>query len=75
MSIYVGNLAFDVTATEINSAVSDYGTIKSINILSDCATRGGEEDSAIAALNNVELIERGLKVNKARPKDHHQEKL
>ncbi|PZD71172.1 hypothetical protein C1752_07900 [Acaryochloris thomasi RCC1774] len=79
MSIYISNLSFKATATDINNVFSDYGTIKGIHIPQDRETgrsRGfafvemerAKEDSAIKALNGIELMERALTVNKARPK-------
>lgn len=80
MSIYVGNLSYDVTQTDLTNAFAEYGTVKKANVLMDRETqrpRGfafvdmssdAEEDAAIEALDGAEWMGRDLKVNKAKPK-------
>ncbi|EKU96785.1 hypothetical protein N836_26105 [Leptolyngbya sp. Heron Island J] len=80
MSIYVGNLSFDVTQDDLNQAFSEYGTVKSTHLPTDRETgrkRGfafvemeteAEETAAIEALDGAEWMGRNLKVNKARPR-------
>ncbi|PZD70837.1 hypothetical protein C1752_08979 [Acaryochloris thomasi RCC1774] len=80
MSIYVGNLSYDVTEPGLTGAFAEYGTVKKANVLKDRETnrpRGfafvdmstdAEEDVAIAALDGAEWMGRELKVNKAKPK-------
>ncbi|MGF1601147.1 MAG: RNA recognition motif domain-containing protein [Thermosynechococcaceae cyanobacterium] len=82
MSIYVGNLSYDVAEADLNSAFSEYGTVKKANVIMDRETnrpRGfafvemstdAEEDAAIEALDGAEWMGRDLKVNKARPKEN-----
>lgn len=82
MSIYVGNLSFDMTAAEITTVFSEYGTVTSVNIPTDRETsrpRGfafvemeanSEEEAAIAALDGAAVMKRNLKVNKAKPKEN-----
>ncbi|MGR3279730.1 RNA recognition motif domain-containing protein [Acaryochloris marina NIES-2412] len=82
MSIYVGNLSFNMTAAEITTVFSEYGTVKSINIPQDRETRNprgfafvemganSEEEAAITALDGAEVMKRKLKVNKAKPKEN-----
>jgi RNA recognition motif-containing protein len=81
MSIYVGNLSYQVTEDDLNQTFAEYGTVKRIQLPTDRETgrfRGfafvemsteAEEDAAIAALDGAEWMGRGLKVNKARPRE------
>ena len=81
MSIYVGNLSYDVTNDDLTSAFSEYGTVKSVHLPTDRETgrmRGfgfvemsseSEETAAIEALDGAEWMGRALKVNKARPRE------
>lgn len=80
MSIYVGNLSFQVTEEELNEAFSEYGAVKRIQIPTDRDTgrvRGfafvemetdTEEEEAISALDGAEWMGRQMKVNKAKPR-------
>lgn len=80
MSIYVGNLSFNMTEADVNTVFSEYGTVTRVNIPTDRETnrpRGfafvemeanSEEEAAIAALDGTEVMKRNLKVNKAKPK-------
>ncbi|MGF1604578.1 MAG: RNA recognition motif domain-containing protein [Thermosynechococcaceae cyanobacterium] len=82
MSIYVGNLSYDVAEADLNTAFAEYGTVKSVKLPSDRETgrpRGfgfvemssdSEEDAAIEALDGAEWMGRDLKVNKAKPKEN-----
>ena len=81
MSIYVGNLAYEVSQDDLTNTFSDYGTVKRVQLPSDRETgrpRGfafvematdAEEDAAIEALDGAEWMGRDLKVNKARPRE------
>ncbi|PZD71708.1 hypothetical protein C1752_05106 [Acaryochloris thomasi RCC1774] len=80
MSIYVGNLSFDMAEADISNVFSAYGTVKQVNIPTHRDTgrhRGfafvemetaSEEEAAILALNGMEVMARDLKVDKARQK-------
>ena len=80
MSIYVGNLSYDVTDADLSGAFAEYGTVKSTKLPTDRETgrpRGfgfvemgteAEETAAIEALDGAEWMGRDLKVNKAKPK-------
>ena len=80
MSIYVGNLSYDVIEEELTAVFAKYGTVRSVHIPTDRETgrfRGfgfvsmgaeAEEDAAIEALNGAEWMGRELKVNKANPR-------
>jgi RNA recognition motif-containing protein len=81
MSIYVGNLSYQVTEADLNSVFAEYGTVKRVQLPTDRETgriRGfgfvemsteAEETSAIDALNGAEWMGRELKVNKAKPRE------
>jgi RNA recognition motif-containing protein len=80
MSIYVGNLSYDVKEDDLRQVFSEYGTVKNVQLPIDRETgrvRGfafvemeaeSQEEAAINALNNAEWMGRSLKVNKAKPK-------
>ncbi len=81
MSIYVGNLSFEVTKEDLNAAFAEYGSVKQVQLPTDRETgrlRGfgfvemstdAEETAAIDALDGAEWMGRNLKVSKARPKE------
>ncbi|MGB3638125.1 MAG: RNA-binding protein [Rivularia sp. (in: cyanobacteria)] len=81
MSIYVGNLSYDVTQEELSKVFAEYGGVKSVQLPTDRETgrpRGfgfvemeseEAESSAIQALDGAEWMGRAMKVNKARPRE------
>ncbi len=81
MSIYVGNLSYEVTADDVSHIFSEYGTVKRVQLPTDRETgrlRGfgfvemsteAEETAAIEALDGAEWMGRDLKVNKAKPRE------
>jgi RNA recognition motif-containing protein len=81
MSIYVGNLSYEVTSDDLSQTFSEYGTVKRVQLPTDRETgrvRGfafvemttdAEEATAIEALDGAEWMGRDLKVNKARPRE------
>jgi RNA recognition motif-containing protein len=82
MSIYVGNLSYDVTAEDLSAVFADYGAVKRVQLPTDRETgrpRGfgfvemetdDEETAAIEALDGAEWMGRNMKVNKARPREN-----
>ena len=82
MSIYVGNLDYEVAQNDLNEVFSEYGTVKRVHIPTDRETgrvRGfafvemeseSDEDKAIEELDGATWMERILKVNKARPREN-----
>ncbi|MFB2892643.1 RNA recognition motif domain-containing protein [Aerosakkonemataceae cyanobacterium BLCC-F50] len=81
MSIYVGNLSYDVTEADLTSVFTEYGSVKRVQLPTDRETgrkRGfgfvemgadAEETAAIEALDGAEWMGRDLKVNKAKPRE------
>ncbi len=81
MSIYVGNLSFQVTQEDLSSVFAEYGTVKRVQLPTDRETgrpRGfgfvemeteAAETAAIEALDGAEWMGRALKVNKAKPRE------
>jgi len=81
MSVYVGNLSYEVTEDSLNAVFAEYGSVKRVQLPTDRQTgrmRGfgfvemgtdDEETSAIDALNGAEWMGRDLKVNKAKPRE------
>lgn len=81
MSIYVGNLSYDVTQDDLNQVFAEYGAVKRVQLPTDRETgrlRGfafvemgteAEEAAAIEALDGAEWMGRDLKVNKAKPRE------
>ncbi|WP_250122275.1 RNA-binding protein [Chroococcidiopsis sp. CCMEE 29] len=81
MSIYVGNLSFDVGQDDLKQVFLEYGAVKSVQLPTDRETgrmRGfgfvemetdAEEAAAIEALDGAEWMGRNLKVNKAKPRE------
>ncbi|HHP7229287.1 MAG TPA: RNA recognition motif domain-containing protein [Xenococcaceae cyanobacterium] len=82
MSIYVGNLSYEINQEDLNEVFAEYGTVKRVHIPTDRETgrvRGfafvemeseANEDKAIQALDGAEWMDRQLKVNKARPREN-----
>lgn len=82
MSIYVGNLSYEINQEDLSEVFAEYGTVKRVHIPTDRESgrvRGfafvemesePDEDKAIAALDGAEWMERSLKVNKARPREN-----
>ncbi|HEY9699150.1 MAG TPA: RNA-binding protein [Trichocoleus sp.] len=81
MSIYVGNLSYEVTPDDLKQVFAEYGTVGRVQLPSDRETgrpRGfafvemgteAEEQAAIDALDGAEWMGRDLKVNKAKPRE------
>lgn len=80
MSIYVGNLSYQVTQDDVKQVFEEYGKVSRVQLPVDRETgriRGfafvemeteAEEAAAIEALDGAEWMGRDLKVNKARPR-------
>jgi RNA recognition motif-containing protein len=79
-NIYVGNLSFKTTETELEGLFSQFGQVNTVNIIQDRETgrsRGfgfvemepENATAAISALDGTELDGRNLRVNVAREKE------
>jgi RNA recognition motif-containing protein len=81
MSIYVGNVSYEVKEDDLKQVFAEYGTVKSVQLPTDRETgrvRGfafvemgtdAEETAAIDALDGSDWMGRSLKVNKAKPRE------
>ena len=77
-NLYVGNLSFDITDSELTELFSQHGEVQSVNIITDRDTGRGRGfafvemsnggDDAIATLNGQEFKGRSLTVTEARPR-------
>ena len=82
MSIYVGNLSYEINREHLTKVFTGYGTVRQVHLptgrnlgllrgFAFVATETEyEEDKAIKALNKAELIKRGLNINKAKPREN-----
>ena len=81
MSIYVGNLSYDVTEADLTGVFAEYGSVKRVQLPTDRETgrplgfgfvemsSEAEETAAIEALDGAEWMGRDMKVNKAKPRE------
>ncbi|MBE9222134.1 MAG: RNA recognition motif domain-containing protein [Cyanobacterium sp.] len=81
MSIYVGNLSYDVTEEDLQTVFSDYGQVKRVYLPVDRETKrmrgfgfvemssDSEEETAIETLDGAQWMGRQMKVNKAKPRE------
>ncbi len=79
--LYVGNLSFDATETDLRDLLAQHGPVNEINVVMDrdtgrargfaFATMNTEEGAkaAITALNGKDWKGRALTVNEARPRE------
>ncbi|WP_416671846.1 RNA recognition motif domain-containing protein [Egbenema bharatensis] len=83
MSIYVGNLSYQVTQEDVEQVFAEYGTVRNVSLPVDRETgrmRGfafveleseTDETAAIEALDGAEWMGRDLRVSKARPRENN----
>jgi len=81
MSIYVGNLSYDISENDLHSVFADYGEVKRVYLPLDRETKrkrgfgfvemsnDDEEIKAIETLDGAQWMGRQIKVNKAKPRD------
>jgi RNA recognition motif-containing protein len=81
MKLYVGNLAYSVTESDLTNAFSEFGEVTEVNLITDKfsgRSKGfafvempdkSEAQEAIDALNETALKGRDIRVNEARPKE------
>ncbi len=79
--LYVGNLSYSVTSSDLEKLFSAHGTVQSAEVISDRVTNRSkgfgfvemstdeEAQAAIAALNGQQNGGRALTVNEARPRE------
>jgi len=79
--LYVGNLSYETTSSDLNTMFSKHGTVSSAEIIADRDTGQSkgfgfvqmgtdqEAQAAIAALSGQEHGGRELKVNEAKPRE------
>lgn len=79
--LYVGNLSYDVTKTDLQDAFAQHGTVQDVHVVTDRETgkaRGfafvtmetkESAEAAIQALNGSDWNGRALTVNEARPRE------
>jgi RNA recognition motif-containing protein len=78
-NLYVGNLPFSTTSSDLEQLFGQYGTVTKAQVISDRETgrsRGfgfvemsSGADEAVNALNNAEFQGRRLTVNEAKPRE------
>jgi RNA recognition motif-containing protein len=78
--LYVGNLSFETTTADLETAFAEFGTVRSAQVVTDRETGrsrgfafvelsdGG--DDAIAKMNGAQLKGRTLTVNEAKPREN-----
>jgi RNA recognition motif-containing protein len=81
MSIYVGNLSYEVSEQDLKEVFAEYGSVRRVHLPTDRDTgrmRGfgfvemetlTQEEAAISALDGAEWCGRSLKVNQAKPRE------
>lgn len=79
--LYVGNLSYDISKTDLEQMFAAHGTVASAQVISDRETQRSkgfgfvematdqEAQAAIAALNGKSIDGRALTVNEARPQE------
>jgi len=79
--LYVGNLSYDISDTELKEIFAAHGTVRSAQVIADRDTGRSkgfgfvemssdqEAQNAITALNGKEIGGRALTVNEARPRE------
>jgi cold-inducible RNA-binding protein len=81
MKLYVGNLSFQTSSSDLEAAFASIGAVESATVVEDRETgrsrgfgfveMGTQEDGerAIAELNGTQLDGREIKVNEAKPRE------
>ena len=80
--LYVGNLGYDVSSSDLGVLFAPYGTVESAEVINDRETgrskgfgfveMGSDQEAqaAIAAMNGKDHGGRALKVNEAKPREN-----
>jgi len=86
MSIFVGNLFYEISQEDLVEVFKDYGEVKRVHVPVDKETgrkRGfafvemvskGQETAAIEALDGADWMGRSIKVNQARDREERTER-
>ena len=86
MKLYVGNLPYAISESDLNDLFVEYGNVVSAKIITDRETGRSKGfgfvefndkaagEAAIEALNGKEMKGRGLVVNEARPQKPRQDR-
>ena len=81
MNIYVGNLPYNVTDSDLRELFAPYGEVSAVNLISDKFSgqskgfgfvemdNNSEADAAIKGLNDTNMNGRNIKVNQAKPRE------
>ena len=79
--LYIGNLSYDVSSSDLEALLSPHGTVQSAEVIMDRSTgrskgfgfvemnSDAEAQAAIAAMDGQEQGGRALKVNEAKPRE------
>ena len=79
--LYVGNLSYEVSTSDLESLFSPHGTVESAQVIEDRSTgqskgfgfvemsSDGEAQAAMSALDGQDHGGRALKVNEAKPRE------
>jgi len=80
MNIYVGNLPYSVTDSDLRETFSRFGEVAQVNLITDRftgeskgfafvdMTSNSQADAAIKSLNGTDMKGRNITVNQAKPK-------
>ncbi len=80
MNIYVGNLPYSASETDLRETFSRFGEVSSVNLITDKFSgdskgfgfvemdSNSQADAAIKGLNETDMKGRNMKVNQAKPK-------
>ena len=80
MNIYVGNLPYSITDSELREAFSSFGEVARVNLITDKFSgeskgfgfvemdNNSEGDAAIKGLNGTDMKGRNITVNQAKPR-------
>ena len=81
MNIYVGNLSFEASESDVENAFGEFGDVASVNVIKDRETgrsRGfgfvemGNREAGLNAIKSLDqqaLCGRNMTVNEARPRE------
>ena len=79
--LYIGNLGYDVSSSDLEALLSPHGTVQSAEVIMDRSTgqskgfgfvemgSDSEAQAAISAMDGQEQGGRALKVNEAKPRE------